>query len=289
MSIKSALRKTIQGVSSVGPIHVPLRALSRKGLLPKTVWKHLPPDPITQVTFPNGNTTRYENVTGDPIGWILEWAGALGYENETSALFYEHARDARVVLDIGSFTGYFTLMAAAANPNAKLFAFEPVPRIYERLSRQVELNGLQDRATILNVAVSSESGTARFHVPNTLFPTSGSLNPDGFRDYEGQLIEVPMVTVDSQVPEDLHVDLLKLDVEGFEDKAMEGMKRIIDQCKPTMFVECLPEGPYKALDDFLTPRGYAFYHLLPDGPKKMERVIPDPQDVYRNYMFKPAD
>src|SRR5258708_39724592 len=36
----------------------------------------------------------------------------------------------------------------------------------------------------------------------------------------------------------LHVDLVKLDVEGADLHALRGMKGLLDRCKPVLFVEC---------------------------------------------------
>ena len=45
-----------------------------------------------------------------------------------------------VIFDIGANTGIFALVSGAANPKARIFAFEPVSRVFEKLKGNVALN-----------------------------------------------------------------------------------------------------------------------------------------------------
>src|SRR4051812_31722330 len=99
--------------------------------------------------------------------WISNqvfWRGWSGYEPETTPLFFDLAREADVVLDVGAYVGFFTVLAGLANPRARVFAFEPMPDNVERLRAHVELNGL-DRVEVVAAAVSAVDGEAPiFHL-----------------------------------------------------------------------------------------------------------------------------
>lgn len=266
-----------------------LSALSRRGLLPEWVWRRFSVEWRFEVGLPGGSTFLYEGIAGDNVAGPLFWRGLESYEPETICVFWELAKNAQIVLDVGAYTGLFTLLACAANPESSAIAFEPVPQIFARLKANILLNNLEARCEIHNKAASNVTGTAEFRVPSTKLPTSSSLSPTGFRGYRGTLIEVPVATVDAVIPEGTRVDLIKLDVEGFEDKALEGMHRVLSASMPSLIVECLPDGPYQAVETLLGDLGYRFYCLRPEGPVAVDRIVPDVGGVYRNFLFTVRD
>jgi FkbM family methyltransferase len=193
------------------------------------------------------------------------------------------AQSAQIVLDIGANTGFYTLLACTANPNARVIAFEPVPRVYEKLMEYIRINHFDDRCEAHRMAVSNFVGTAQMHVPFGDLPTSASLNTDGFRGFSGTLVEVPVTTVDA-VMGDKPVDLAKIDVEGFEPQVLEGMRMTLRRFRPALFIECLPDGPYREVEEILKNLGYQIYLLSHNGPIQVEQVVP--RRVYHeNFLF----
>ncbi len=133
------------------------------------------------------------------------------------------------------------------------------------------------------MAVSNFIGEAQFHVPFGDLPTSASLNPSGFRGFNGALIRVPVTTVDAIVGA-REVDLAKIDVEGFEDRVLEGMQTVLTKSHPTLLVECVPDGPHRRVEEILKDFGYYIYALRREGPARVERVAPE-RMYYENFMF----
>jgi FkbM family methyltransferase len=204
-------------------------------------------------------------------------------------IFLRLAREARVFLDVGANTGAYTLLALTANPNARAVAFEPVPRILRRLRQNLEINDLIARCDLRAEAVSDQTGTARFHVPFGEVPSSASLNLEGFRGYDGELIDVPVSTVDGLFPHQTDIDLIKIDVEGFEDKALAGMTQLLRRCRPSLIIECNPDGPHRAVESLLKGLGYVFYHLCAGGAVKRDSLAPDASERERNYLCRPME
>ncbi len=115
--------------------------------------------------------------------WVsnqLFWRGWQGYEPETASLFLQYASRSNVTIDVGAYVGFFTLLAAHANPAGRVFSFEPLAPVYDRLSRNIELNELTN-VECINAAVGAREGVADFfHVANGL-PTSSSLSHEFMR------------------------------------------------------------------------------------------------------------
>ncbi|HET8669152.1 MAG TPA: FkbM family methyltransferase, partial [Candidatus Saccharimonadales bacterium] len=74
-------------------------------------------------------------------------------------------------------------------------------------------------------------------------------------------IEVPVVTLDKFVSkEKLDVDLLKIDVEGYEGFVLQGAKDLIVKQKPTIFMEYLPDLMSRSDFDINDLRSLLFDH-----------------------------
>jgi FkbM family methyltransferase len=64
----------------------------------------------------------------------------------------------RVIVDIGANIGTFTLYAAREAPQARIIAVEPFPDTFRRLEEMIDTNGLRERVTAVNCAVSGKRG-----------------------------------------------------------------------------------------------------------------------------------
>lgn len=215
------------------------------------------------------------------------WRGWSGYEPETVPLFFRLAMRANTVLDIGAHVGYFSLLAGHANPRARVFAFEPLPVIYDRLRHNINLNELSN-VTCVSCAVGDVGGDAEFFYAPGL-PTGSSLSPRFNVAKAGlQRCTVPVVTLEhfARVHGLGPIDLIKIDTESTEPQVLRGMGDILKRDRPTIVCEVLPGlGTGPALEELLGPLGYRFYLLTPGGPTEQTKVQGHPE--YLNYLFTP--
>lgn len=129
----------------------------------------------------------------------------------------------------------------------------------------------------------------QFHVPFCDLPTSASLHSQGFRGCKGALIDVLVTTIDTVCSEDERVDLVKIDVEGFEDKVLEGMQRVLTTSAPDIIVECNPDGPFQSVETILAKFGYHFFHIRREGPVAVDKIVPSETGCYRNFLCTVQD
>lgn len=128
-------------------------------------------------------------------------------------------RDGWVVVDLGGHKGIFSVFAATAATDVKVFTFEPSPENFKLLSHNIELNRLSN-IKAFNIAVSGKSGEAVLH----LFPDNGQnsllqrSNPrlQPIRDVRVETWSLGRVLEKVAAP----VDLLKMDIEGMEYEAL---------------------------------------------------------------------
>ncbi len=286
--VRPLVRNLLYGITRSDLLSAGIRRLGTAGVLPDAVSIRLPADRTFEVACPPGRFL-YRSTRHDLIGRRLHWQGLRGMEWGTMRVFREVVASRATFLDVGANTGLYSLVAATVNPALRGIAFEPVPRVRERLIENLALNGLSGRIAVSEEAVGAEAGRATFHVPFVDVPTSASLNPDGFRGCAGERIEVELTTVD-RVRERLGASIgaMKIDVEGFEHEVLRGAGTCLREDHPVVFLECHPDGPGRAITEVLKPLGYTFHVLRDDGPTRVESVGERSSAAAYNFLCVPG-
>lgn len=123
------------------------------------------------------------------------------------------------VFDVGANAGSFSIrIAKAAMAGSVVHAFEPNPIMRSRLTKNAELNALND-LQINPCAISNEAGVLQLHLPDVANFGQARL----YEGYEGgKTVDVDVKPLSDFAPKDpdQKVDFLKVDVEGFEDRVI---------------------------------------------------------------------
>ncbi len=182
------------------------------------------------------------------------------------------------------------MVAAAANPTADIHAFEPSPPVFAALKTNIAGNHLEDSIVCRQLALSDFKGDTRFHVPNETL-ASGSLDTRGFRGIPGHVETVACTTVDAYVAEHqlFHVDLLKIDVEGFEDRVFAGARALLSEVRPTVICECHHNGSHRKLENLLRSVDYTILRLTGRGPNRVARIETEASDSEPRFLFVPRE
>ena len=175
----------------------------------------------------------------------------------------KHHGDGVIAIDGGANIGVHTVEWAKAMTGwGSVLAVEAQERIYYALAGNVAINNCFN-ATVINAAISSESGTLQIPNPNYFLPSSfGSLElrQRAGNEFIGQQIDyanntviVRKVTIDEiNLP---RVDFIKLDIEGMEMEALEGARQTIDRSVPILLIERI-KADGAQLTQWLEGRGY---------------------------------
>lgn len=259
--------------------------LRHSGIRSELIVKHLHRVGSVECVLPNGRTLLLESDGDDWIPNQIYWRGWSGYEPETLPLFFRLAATARVTLDVGAYLGLFALLAGHANERGKVFAFEPLPNMFGRLERHVELNRLENVACVNSAVSDFDGSTEIFHQSGNT--CTASLSREFMQwQTDWKTSTVPVTTVDQFVADKnlRGVDLLKIDTESTEPQVLGGMTHVLENDKPHIVCEVLPSfGVEKHLTEILKPRGYHFYHLTTEGLIRREEIIGDLG--HKNYLF----
>ena len=281
------LKRYVKGALGSRPGHVLLRlavrarpALGRTGRLPA-------PSHLKEV---RGSVAGTSFVMLRPdrcvIAKELYWGGGHrphAEDDNALAIFTALARDADVMLDVGAYTGIFTLVSTAVNPALRAEAFEIVPAVVELLRENCERNGVADRVTIHHVGLGEEAGSVTLPVGE-----GGSALPDFYstrlRFAEG--VAVPVRTLDEatrEIGSGTRV-VMKIDVEGTEAEILRGGRAFLERIRPDIVCEVLAgagDGP--GLEEVLAPFGYRIFLIEEAGVCESAHIVPDAR--FRDWLF----
>jgi FkbM family methyltransferase len=144
-----------------------------------------------------------------------------GLQEFEDMAFVVHAlRPGDVFVDVGANVGSYTILAAGVS-GAKCVALEPVPGTFGSLLDNVRLNDLESRVVCRNVAAGDAEGTIAFTAD--LDTMNHAMAPD---ESSRAVLTVPVTTLDDILRE-TSPTLIKIDVEGFETRVIDGAERTL--------------------------------------------------------------
>ena len=212
------------------------------------------------------------SLVSTPSGWFLPDDDTLfarycegpppkknGFYREHLQAAFRYVRAWDVAIDVGSHVGFWCL--EMAQRFGKVYAFEPSPANHACLVKNLESF---DNVKIHQLAVGAEPGWCAIQNDKQRPGNSGS---NYIRPGSGKIEIVALDKLD--LP---GCDLLKVDVEGFELRALEGARELIRECKPVLIMECTDE---KFRDRYGIPVGAAQRWLLKRGYREVWHQRPD--------------
>lgn len=188
-------------------------------------------------------------------------------------------------IDIGANFGTYSLIAAAeVGETGRVIAIEPAPPILALLGESVVMNGFAGHCDVLPVAVGAAEGVLtlyRFATRQGSNTMLADIAETAQAEYGEAItaVEVPSRTLDAIVAERglARCDLVKIDVEGFEDQVLAGARETLSRFRPRLILEWhngfFAGRPQAARDlhDLLTRElGYTLHRI---GPGATSRAI----------------
>ena len=162
------------------------------------------------------------------------------YEPLETEIVQKEIKSGNVVLDIGANIGYYTLIfAKLVGEKGKVFAFEPDPDNFALLKKNIKINGYRN-VILVQKAVSNKSGKLKLYLCED--------NPGDHRIYNShdsrKSVEIEAIRLDDYFKDyDGKIDFIKMDIQGAEGGAIQGMLNLLKKNKTIKIVsEFWPVG-----------------------------------------------
>lgn len=170
--------------------------------------------------------------------------------------------------DVGANVGYYTLLGGArVGRGGRAFAFEPNPRLADMLRRSVAINGLAPHVAVHAAAAGASPGELNLTIDPVFAGGASLMRQPGPSEVA---ITVPVVTLDSVLAELPALDVIKIDVEGFEPEVLAGAEGILARSPELAMVlefdinGAFPGGPLAYLER-LVAQGFSLEVIAPEG------------------------
>lgn len=160
------------------------------------------------------------------------------YEPEAWKHLMSQVQPGDIVVDIGAYIGLYTIaLAKRIRPSGKVVAFEPDSKNFIVLKEHIELNGVSNLVDLIQAAVGTHDGLISFvhgdginmgsHISHVTTNTTQ---------------RVQCVRLDT-IFNDKHIDILKIDVEGYEEDVLKGAVNLFKDnrlCPRIIYIEVHP-------------------------------------------------
>lgn len=216
------------------------------------LYKSYPKNSVRKV---KRNGISYELDISD----YMEWLVFYGIQVEPRNVLYSLIKPGDVVFDVGANIGEVTLNSAKiVGLSGEVHSFEPEPIVFSKISRNLSLNSFSN-VNLNNFGLGN--------VEQQLYLTAQvENNRGGTRVQPGTIdsdrVFISTIDIYTQQNRFAEVNLIKIDVEGYELKVLQGATNTIQQHKPTLFIEIdndnlLDQGDSaRDLVSFLEKNGY---------------------------------
>ena len=258
--------------------------IKKTGKVPERIYRHLTFKGAFKVVIDKGRSFKLRH-----YGFVLEneifWEGLTGkWEKESIELWIKLCKDANIVFDIGANTGVYSLVAQTINPQATIYAFEPLKTICDKLIANNRLNNYS--ITCCEIALSDHDGKAAIYKVNSDHTYEATLN----KVFEGKLadaraIEVEIVTAKTFIEQNgiTNIDLIKIDVETHEPEVLEGFGEYLLKFKPTILIELITDYVVEGVIPVVKDLGYLFFNIDEKKGIQLTETL-NISDSY-NYLF----
>lgn len=165
-----------------------------------------------------------------------------------------------VFVDVGANIGQHSVFMAAHG--SKVHSFEPFASVRSRLQLQIDTNSLSN-VSVHPVGLSNETGRLPFYAPTGSNIGIGSFDDSTISKGNVSVGELDLVSGDEYFTSHKIdcIDVIKIDVEGFEKKVLQGLHGTLEKTRPVIVCEITYGGPlsFRSVEDLLgiLPADYA--------------------------------
>ena len=249
---------------------------------PNLIYNHLKASTLRVVG--NENYSRFLSLIKSRQIRSLKWI------DKEVELIPSLVNDGESCIDVGANYGMYTFHLSRSISAGTCYSFEPVSETHFVLSRVIKLLKLKN-VKLFKIAASNEEGEVKINIPltksgiphaglshlhNQSFDRKHQRQADRYQHFKLETIKTK--TLDSMIPANEKISLIKLDIEGAELLALQGARKILENHSPSICIElstyCLETFGITKKDvaDYLLDLGYQIYKVSSTQPRKLFQI-----------------
>jgi len=176
---------------------------------------------------------KYKGITSNYIDWGVYFKG--GHEKGLVNFLKKEIYDFDIFFDVGANSGTVSL-PFIFEKNLKIICFEPLNYSYKKLVENFKINFSPERHQLNKIALSNKIEASKIYFSKTN-ENSGFASIDNYYDLEDLSVEnVKLNTLDNMYEFENKKIFLKIDVEGYEKKVIEGALETLKNNKVLIYI-----------------------------------------------------
>lgn len=200
------------------------------------------------------------------------------YESFMLDIIKKNLSKGMTYVDIGANIGQHSMFAASiVGKTGSVYAFEPIPHVYDQLTRSAYANDFTTIVNAKNFALGEKGGTETLYISNKNIGGSSLVN----KEEGNEKITVTIKNGDSELLPLPRVDMIKIDVEGYEYEVLSGIQKTIAKHKPCILIEF--SGYFYETEK--KNHGKKILQLLKDNDYKIYDIEDDMKMIDDNDLF----
>lgn len=153
------------------------------------------------------------------------------YEYKITNYIFKNLKKNSIFFDIGCNEGYYSVIASKKNYSGKTYSFEPVKLLIKIIKKNLSLNNIKN-CKIYNFAIGDENKSSKINIYHEKNEGSSSIVTK--YKYSNKTQKILIKSLDNFYKMNkfnFKIDLIKIDVEGYELKVLDGMMNLINRRK----------------------------------------------------------
>ena len=167
-----------------------------------------------------------------------------------------------VIFDVGAHIGNFSLASNVFYKNSQIYSFEPVKNTFDILSKNTSE---YENMKIFNIAIGEENKKdviffSDLEKDRSSFFKDNIINQENLKTQEIEIKTLSSITKENNIS---YIDILKIDVEGFEYEAIEGASDILNRVKFIIIENHLKDHPhnFSKITKILLDNNFILYRI----------------------------
>lgn len=155
------------------------------------------------------------------------------YEDYVLGLYKKLVKPGSVIVDVGANIGLFSVLGSKyAGDKGMVYAFEPEPNNLKLFNENLKANNCKN-VKVVNKAAGEKKGELSLYIAKNSVGTHSLIKKDN-HELDGE-IKVEVTTLDTRLNKLKQIDVLKVDVEGFEPVVFRGAKKTLERTSVLFF------------------------------------------------------